>query len=554
MRSASSFRPYISTMALALALVIGCGQAEDEEAIAPPAQVEVAPEDLVKGGIDGKSDASALATFVDFEFDGYLISDSAYRPESRIEDQMLYTIGQLNGEKSVARLDKLQLDGVEVTETEDGKKRVDYHAKLLVAWGKQGDVPSSYTLQLPRDMSYNAVKSFAEKYGHDCVDYGAHDVDSGSMWYYFRPHTYRCKLAAEDVVETEAAISVSSVNTNGKYPEYDKIWEDDYFRAVAIFGKYEDGATTASDAGISAYNSFVKSLKRAFDGIGTVPADVPDAPGIEMPDITFTAELAQGRKLQVVALLVDNVRTAPISFTERYESLSPDADFIAYNGHAGLGANIRALARKGRWKTGQYTVVFMNGCDTYAYVDSALFDARAEVNEDDDAGTKYLDIVNNAMPSFFSNMSESSMALIRSLIDLENPLTYEQIFRKISSSQVVLVSGEEDNTFVPGGGDVPDDSWAGLDESGELARKEEHRYATPTLPAGSYTFDMSGSGDADMYIRVGLEPDEASWDCRPFRAGSKESCVVELSAPAPVHVMVQGWSASSAYHLLGKAE
>ena len=80
-------------------------------------------------------------------------------------------------------------------------------------------------------------------------------------------------------------------------------------------------------------------------------------------------------------VIVDNVRTAGAGFNDWYGLHSQDADLIIYNGHAGLGANIRALARKGEWKADQYTVVFMNGCDTYAYVDSALFDAPRSASE-----------------------------------------------------------------------------------------------------------------------------------------------------------------------------
>ena len=84
----------------------------------------------------------------------------------------------------------------------------------------------------------------------------------------------------------------------------------------------------------------------------------------------------------------------------RYEGLTPTADYIVYNGHSGLGQNVRDLARRGAWNTGQYAIVFMNGCDTYAYIDSALAEAHADVNPDDPDGTKYLDIVANAMPSY----------------------------------------------------------------------------------------------------------------------------------------------------------
>ncbi len=196
----------------------------------------------------------------------------------------------------------------------------------------------------------------------------------------------------------------------------------------------------------------------------------------------------------------------------------------------------------------------MNGCDTYAYVDSALADAHAEVNADDPEGTKYLDIVMNAMPSFFRDMPHATMALIEGLADQDNPRTYDQIFADVSAEQVVLVSGEQDNTYVPGGGgggeEPPPAGWDGMAEGGAVARNEEHRFETPVLPAGSYRFEMTGSGDADLYVRIGNAPTVREYDCRPYKASSDEACDVELPGDAPIHVMVRGYS-DAEYQLSG---
>ncbi len=519
---------------------------------------ELVPEngDFSKDG--SKADSSAEAVFLDFEFDGTFLSGSSFgNNEKQIEDQLLYTIGQLNGDNSVGRLDKLVLTDVK-TETVDGRKRISYHASIPVAWGKKNSIPTTYDLTLPADMAYDALTSFADKYGHSCVDWGAHDVDQGSMWYYFRPERSGCNFAAEDIGVTTAVVSLSSINTTGKYPEYHKVWEDDVLKVVAVFGKYEDGVTSNSDAGISAYNEFARAASRALktrDGYTTSPASIPSRPGVAMPDVSYSATLADGRSIEIVALLVDNIRTAPASFNDRYEALTGKADLIAYNGHAGLGANVRAMARKGQWETGQYAIAFINGCDTYAYVDSALADAHSEINADDPDGTKYVDIVTNAMPSFFRSMPDASMALIEGLLRYDDPMTYESIFRNIDSAEVVLVSGEQDNEYVPGFGEDPTDpidTWAGLAESGTVAKNDEHRFTTPILPAGRYEFILSGSNDADLYVRVGDEPSTSNYDCRPYLGGSDETCTVELTTATKIHTMVRGYAASSDYELSGK--
>ena len=58
---------------------------------------------------------SDVATLLDFEFDGELTSSTAGNTKGQIRAQMLYTVGHLNAEPGVARLDKLVTSGVTVT-------------------------------------------------------------------------------------------------------------------------------------------------------------------------------------------------------------------------------------------------------------------------------------------------------------------------------------------------------------------------------------------------------------------------------------------------------
>ena len=541
----------ILTASLALSLTPACADLEDE------ATLDIGEGDYQKGGISGKADSSVEAIILDFEFDGSLLATSSFGASQTINSQLLYTIGHLNGENSVGRLDQLELSNVKSVR-EGELFRISYHAKLPVAWGKRSAVPATYELRLPQDNSFAGLERFTTSYSTKCVDAGAHEVSSGNMWYYYRPGRAGCALAAGDVVRSTATVSVSDVNTTGKYPEYDKVWEDDVLQVVAVFGKYEDGAKTSSDAGISAYNKFNRAIKAELAGLSRTssPSNVPTSPGVAMPDVTWNATLADGRKVQVTALLVDNVREGGPAFEARYAELSSRADFVVYNGHAGLGANIRALAQMGEWIEGQYAIVFMNGCDTYAYVDSALFDAHADVNADDPAGTKYLDIMTNGMPSFFAEMSNATMAIFRGLMNYQEPQTFEQIMANIDSDEVVLVSGEQDNTFVPGGGGGGggEPNWIGLDESGTVTRNQERRFQTPQLAAGRYVFEMTGTADADLYVRTGTAPTEQSFECRPFKSGSSEACSLTLNTAAQVHVMVRGWAPSSNFRLIGSQE
>lgn len=524
-----------SALLLASMFAVACGSAE--------------PGDSSGEGDGQKTEdefTSNQASLLDFDFDGEMVTDSFGSADSLIETQLLYTIGHLNEQNSVGRLDKVTLTNVVTTAIEGGKKKITYHAKLPVAWGTKSNFPTTYSFKLPKDVTYSGQEAFTEKYKTKCVDWSAHEVDSSSMWYYYRPGA--CTLDAADIVTSTATITRSDENTNGKYPEYDQVWADNELHVVSIFGKYEDGKTSNSDAGIAAYNRFLAATKTTLQsyGVTSEPASVASNPGVASPDVTFTGTLPNGKKVVITALLVDSVTNMGAA-AARYEALSANADVIAYNGHAGLGQNVRALANMGTWQAGKYVIVFMNGCDTFAYVDGSLAKTRAELNADDPTGTKYLDFVTNAMPSMFASMSNATTTLVKGLLRFDTPMTYEQIFEGIDDSQFVLVTGEEDNAYTPGDAPPPVDppaAWAGINEQLTLAKGAERRFETGVLQPGTYELKITGSGDADLYVKKGARATASTYDCRPYRSDSAETCLVNVTTPSDVSVLVRGYKAS----------
>ncbi len=268
----------------------------------------------------------------------------------------------------------------------------------------------------------------------------------------------------------------------------------------------------------------------------------------------YTGVTPDGRKVQINLLLVDNPQAYDPSFDRRYGDLSTDADLIVYNGHAALGGNVRAMTKKGKWKPGKFVIVYMNGCDSFAYVDGYLAQARSILNPDDPTGTRYLDMITNALPANPTWFPPAMASLINNLIDVDKPRTYQSILKEFERDHMAVVTGDEDNVFAPGMPIVPgvvEPAWDGIESTGSVARNEEHFFATEELPRGSYVFRITGTGDADLYVRVGEAPTTSAFDCRPYVSGSTESCTIDLSAPAAVHVMVRGWAASSTYQLRG---
>jgi hypothetical protein len=257
----------------------------------------------------------------------------------------------------------------------------------------------------------------------------------------------------------------------------------------------------------------------------------------------------------VTALLVDEARTAPAAFQKRYAELTPGADMIVYNGHAGLGSNIAALQQMGNFFPGKYQIAFLDGCDSFAYLDDTLAKRRAALNPDDPSGTKYLDIVTNAMPAYFDNMPTATMALFNALLDDAHPKTYQAIMQNISPDHVVMATNEEDNVYTPGMSAAAWPSAAGvITEVGFVGKSESVLYTSDLLPAGKYVFELVPEGafpggDGDLRVRAGAAPDTTqTYKCKSYIANSNERCAMTLAAPTKVFMSVTGDAAGVQSH------
>jgi len=71
----------------------------------------------------------------------------------------------------------------------------------------------------------------------------------------------------------------------------------------------------------------------------------------------------------------------------------------------------------------------------------------------------------------------------------------------------------------------------------------------PFIPpaGGSLTATLSGSGDADLYVRKNSPPNYSTFDCRPHTATSNEVCTV--AGPGNVYVSVNGYGSSNTFAL-----
>jgi MYXO-CTERM domain-containing protein len=291
-------------------------------------------------------------------------------------------------------------------------------------------------LTVPRGASVAQQDSFAAKYGGSCVapEAGPPPIDRTLMFIHFRPYLPSCVLDSSDVVTLRAQVTPSTEAQTGKYPEYDRIWDDKTLNVVALFSRADTvEATGDDDEGAKAYADFLGQLRQYLD-----------VPGDAMP---IVKTLPDGRTVHVDARMVEHALDASPDIDAWYSARTTEADLILYNGHAGLGANVRSLVEKGQFRSGKYVILSLNACDTFAYLDDTLAKRRAALNPDDPAGTKYMDVISNAMPGYFGDGPFMSMTLIRGLVD--PPVTYDDLLSGLDPAQAANVTGEEDNSFVP---------------------------------------------------------------------------------------------------------
>lgn len=400
-----------------------------------------------EGPVDDSSDGEDAITsndaqIVDFTFKGEVLAPKGDETRKAIVSQLFYTVGALTTEHGAnGQIGRVETGGV--TETVEGdNKRIKYTAKLPVAWPKGRSVPRTYSVVLPKDTT--KLEAFNAKYDGKC---GTNEYGRDVFWHDFNPIAAGCTVDDADVTRSSARVTKNKSVTTGKYPEYAKVWEDGALNVVAIFGYSDSGG--ASDAGETEYNEFVARSKALFPG--ATSSETPVTASIHK-DITVKAKVKVGgvmRDVSITSLLIGTLYTSGADFDARYNPLSEKADLVVYNGHSELSKNTNALARKGVVAPKQYQMFFFDSCDTYAYLDTKLADRRREVNPDDTKGTKYLDVATNVLPSYFSNYAASSLSFVKALSERDTPKTYNQIMTELPSDQVVVVTGEEDNTFKP---------------------------------------------------------------------------------------------------------
>lgn len=126
--------------------------------------------------------------------------------------------------------------------------------------------------------------------------------------------------------------------------------------------------------------------------------------------------------------------------------------------------------------------------------------------------------------------------------------TYFAMLNAYSAYSGVTLTG----TYTAGGGGGGDPLLSNGVPVAISGATNSAQYWRVTVPAGRLlTIRISGgSGDADLYTRLGSRPTTSTYLCRPYLSGNNETCTVSSTTAGDYYIMVRGYSAFSGASLV----
>lgn len=405
-----------------------------------PADAETSSEDLTSNSADA----------LDLVFDGEVIAAGDQPARVAILTQLQFLRGLLvNQAAANAQIAFATLSNIVEVKAEEGR-RFRYRASVPVLWSKSEAMPETLKVSLPIDNS--AYEAFADKYEQTCTK---RDSAMTPFWHAFHPNRKGCNLNVRDVHTSLGRVLPSKQVTSGKYPEYDRMLADGRLEVVSLHGFLGDG-DRAKDGGLREMEAVVagvaKSLTNVSQTMLVVPqdADADEEKAVYKASVTRGTAVIRGRevKVQLTAMIASDFSGDDAERDRIYGGASEAADLIIYSGHSGYGSQIGSIERKTRTKANQYQVMFLDGCETFAYLGTSIHHRKRAQNGEarDPNGTRDFDVIANAMPAY-SDGGVTILSLYRSM--LKQTASYDVLLKGFSPQHLTAVFGEEDNAYRP---------------------------------------------------------------------------------------------------------
>lgn len=123
---------------------------------------------------------------------------------------------------------------------------------------------------------------------------------------------------------------------------------------------------------------------------------------------------------------------------------------------------------------------------------------------------------------------------------------WNQPVRSFKVTKNAALTGQQANALLGAGAQL-----SSVDKAGTVAAAawtQAHNLAV--TPGQTLRVRMTGTGDADLYVRWNAQPTASTYTCRPYLEGSDELCELVVPADAKTaYIAVNGYAASSKYNI-----
>lgn len=75
--------------------------------------------------------------------------------------------------------------------------------------------------------------------------------------------------------------------------------------------------------------------------------------------------------------------------------------------------------------------------------------------------------------------------------------------------------------------------------------QERHYKINVAGPVTQLSVSMTGTNDADLYVKYGSQASTSNWVCRPYESSTNEQCTFDNPSPGDWYIMVRGYSAAN---------
>jgi hypothetical protein len=352
--------------------------------------------------------------------------------QREIRNQLRFLIGNLNSRDAGPNFTlSLKIEVLNVFKREDFNE-VTFKANLLVGWPKNETAPQELFAWVPQRGDQEGIQQFYTKYKAKC---GGHE-EIESFFFYYNPFISGCDVqtqGAEGVSAIKLQLKPRPMQSDEKFPEYQKIWEDGRLTATTVFGN------TISEDSLMGEDLFTQLKTKHGD-----PVSYALDKNEKFQNIKAEFKVANGvLDINIIDILDGNAESEgdDPAFVKVYNERSSISDYVSYNGHSGLGDNVKAISKLGNFVAKKYQIFNFHGCDTFSYIHPALFDNHAKANPGTPA-SKYLDVVSTVNVGAFGVMAPYNFEFIEALLGKTESFSTLLSRMPVGSPAVI---GEEDN-------------------------------------------------------------------------------------------------------------